>query len=600
MPDYRQVLETIKDRLDIVDLVSERVPLKRRGRNYVGLCPFHSEKTPSFTVSPEKQMFYCFGCGAGGDAITFWMKIENLDFSDAVKDLADRLGIELPKKVSKGPSKWETYHAINRVVKDYFHKVLMSPGRARAALSYLKGRGLSMETIREFELGFAPSSYGLQEVLESEGLHPEDAVPIGLLKKTDAGTFIPVFRNRIIFPIMDDRSRTVGFGGRVLGDRLPKYLNTPDSTIFQKGRLFYGEAQTRREIARQRMAVLVEGYLDLISLYQLGVRYGIAALGTAFTDFHAQRLKRWAEKVVLLFDGDEAGGKAATRALEKLTRAGIMTRQGILPPGKDPGDYLTPPDGEGLKKIIGQAEDAIVLRLMEGARKGEGEEIQDQEKRIKEGLRFLGMIQDSVRRDLYVEKAEAILGLKKDFIYNIIKSSGRYGKFGGKSQERPSLRRGDSSTPSGVFKESPEEVVVFSLLQCPDLAAEMRGGDLATLFRNEVFRTLAEKILAEIQSQGEIREAVFLETLDEKEKAMFSRLMVKGVPMTLAQARKAFFDGWNNLLMRRYKTEIEALDRRMLACEKSGDFRETVALLRRREAIKKSYQRVLHTNLKSR
>ncbi len=605
MSDYQRVLETLKDRLDIVDLVSERVPLKKRGRNFVGLCPFHAEKTPSFTVNPEKQMFYCFGCGAGGDAITFWMKIENLDFTDAVKDLADRLGIELPKKRDRGSSKWETYHAINQAVKAYFHENLVTSERGRAALIYLKGRGLSLETIRGFELGFAPASYGLEEVFGARGLSLEDAVPIGLVKQTETGTVVPVFRNRIIFPIVDDRGRTVGFGGRVMGDRLPKYLNSPDSMIFQKGRLFYGEAQTRREIARQRTAVLVEGYLDLLALYQLGIRNGIAALGTAFTDAHALRLKRWADRVILLFDGDEAGSRAATRALEKLTLAGLECRQGVLPPGKDPGDYLTPPDGEGLKAVIDNAEDAILFRFRQGAQKKEGEDIRDQERRIKEGLRFLGVIPDPVRRSLYVEKAEAILGLKKDIIYNTIKYSERNGilkKHGtvprkGDDPSRGGIRR---SLLSGSFRENPEEVVLTSVIQCPELADNLEEGDIESLFREEVFQSLVRKVLDAIRAGEEMEGVAFLGRLNEKEKAIFSRLMVKGVPMSSGQARKAFSDGLNGLYRRRYKAELEALDRQMREREKSGDFTETVTLLKRREAIKKSYQQVLRSNFKSR
>ncbi len=607
MTDYRRVIETIKDRLDIVALVSERVPLKRRGRNWVGLCPFHAEKTPSFTVSPEKQMFYCFGCGAGGDAITFWMKIENLDFADAVKDLADRLGIEIPKKVARGPSKWEAYHEINRTVQEYFHKILTAEERGRIARSYLKKRGLSLDTIEAFELGFAPDSYGLKDYLEKKGHHPQDAVPIGLLKKTDTETYVPVFRNRIMFPIVDERGRSVGFGGRVLGDRLPKYLNTPDSMIFQKGRLFYGEAQTRREISKQRLAILVEGYLDLISLYQLGIKNGIAALGTAFTDFHANRLKRWAERVVLLFDGDEAGHKASSRALEKLTRAGLVAMQGVLPEGKDPGDYLTPPNGNALKGVIDRAEDAILYRIQRASERKDGREgIQDQERLIKESLRFLGLIPDSVRLDLYVKKAEEILGLKKEILYNIIKNSERNSnllKVGGKTArggESLTLRRARRPFLPGKRMEDPEEVVLTSLIQRPDLSDVMIEEGALNLFSNPVLKSLGKVILEEIRDRGEISESALMQRLDEKEKAQFSRLMVNEVRMTDEQARRAFFDGLNRLHTRNLKVEIAELDRQIRELEKSGDFEQTITLLKRREAVKKSYHHVLNSNHKSR
>ncbi len=604
MTDYRRALEMLKDRLDIVSLVSERVSLKRRGRNWVGLCPFHTEKTPSFTVSPEKQMFYCFGCGAGGDAITFWMKIENLDFSDAVRDLADRLGIELPKKAPRGTSKWETYHDINRTVKAYFHEILLNPQRGRAALEYLRRRGLTLETVKTFELGFAPGSYGLKDYLEKKGFDPKDAAAIGLLRKTDADTYVPLFRNRIMFPIVDERGRTVGFGGRVLGSQGPKYLNTPDSVIFQKGRLFYGESLTRRAIARKRTAILVEGYLDLISLYQLGINYGIAALGTAFTDSHARRLKRWADKVVMLFDGDAAGYKASGRALEKMARAGVQALQGTLPAGRDPGDFLVHSDADALKEIIDRAEDAILYRIREAAGKREGEGVQQHERRIKDSLGFLRLIPDPVRLDLYLKKAEEILGLKKKILYSIIKNSERNSNI----QAEGIFKRGKSApfprarppVLSGRRKEGPEEVVLTSLLQYPELVNEMAPGDVLSLFQDPPLKSLAEVIMEEVRMQGKVVESDLLARLDEAGKALLSRLMISDVQMTENQARKAFLDGWRSLQARFYQTEISALDSQIRELEKAGKFEQTMTLLRRREAVKKSFYQALNSNFKSR
>ncbi len=602
MTDFQRAVEMIKERLDIVALVSERVPLKRRGRNWVGLCPFHTEKTPSFTVSPEKQMFYCFGCGAGGDAITFWMKIENLDFSDAVKDLADRLGIALPEKTSRGPSKWEAYHEINQAAKDYFHRILLDSKRGRAAFEYLKARGLSLETIKTFELGYAPPSYGLKEVFEKRGLSPQDAVPIGLLKKTDDETYVPVFRRRVIFPILDERGRVVGFGGRALGDHLPKYLNTPDSLIFQKGKLFYGEAQSKREISRQRSAILVEGYLDLLALHQLGIKNGLAALGTAFTDFHANRLKRWADKVVMLFDGDAAGFKASERALEKLTRAGLRTFQGVMPPGKDPGDYLKNTSSDALKEVVEQAEDAILFRIRRASQRPQGQEgMPEQERRIKESLRFLSLISDAVRLNLYVEKAESLLGLNKQILYDIIKNSnGNRNAFKPESvSEKAGLGRGRRARhPNlpGKRLEEPEEVVLTALLQYPQLIEEAIAEDVISLFEAPVHRSLAEAVLESWGDQGEGGASGFVERLGEKEKALFSRLMVGEIQMTEKQARKALSDGIKNLRARRYRAEVAALDTEIREMEASGKAREAMALQKRREAVKRLYVQVLNSN----
>jgi len=593
MADYQQFLETIKNRLDIVDLVSERIPLKRRGRNWVGLCPFHAEKTPSFTVSPEKQMFYCFGCGAGGDAITFWMKIENLDFTEAVRDLADRLGIEIPKTHARGSSKRESYLAINRTAKEYFKTILLEDKRGEPALDYLKRRGLSLDMIKVFEIGFAPGTYGLPAHLEKEGLDPEDAVPIGILKKTDAGTYVPVFRKRIIFPIIDERGRTVGFGGRVLGEGLPKYFNSPDSIVFQKGRLFYGEAQTRREILRQRKAVLVEGYLDLISLYQLGISNGIAALGTAFTDFHAKRLMRWADSVVLLFDGDKAGYNASTRALEKLVRAGIITYQGNLPEGKDPGDYLKPPSVGPIKEVIANAEDAILYRIRRSAQgKASQDEIQGQEKLIKEGLSFLRLVPDPVRLDLYVKKAGKILGLKSEILFDIIKDykKSNFSKVVGGHTKDSSLQHKRHPFLPEKRMEDAEEILLISLMQCPELAHQMVSGDILGMFRNVLLQAIGKAILEEIEAHGTVSDTNLMQQLNGEQQALLSRIMIGELHMTEAQVRKAFYDGLKTLYRRSLNEEISKLDDQIRETEEAGDFRKTITLLKRREAVKKNYQ----------
>jgi len=604
--NYQQVLETIKDRIDIVNLVSERVSLKRRGRNFVGLCPFHAEKTPSFTVSPEKQMFYCFGCGAGGDAITFWMKIENLDFRDAVKDLADRLGIELPRERPKGPSKWEAYHGINRAVKEYFAEILFDKGRGRAALAYLRKRGLALETIRTFELGYAPGSYGLSEFVEKRGFDPADAAALGLLKKVNEKTFVPVFRNRVIFPILDERGRTVGFGGRALGEAQPKYLNSPDAMIFQKGRLLYGEAQSKREIARQRKAILVEGYMDLISLHQLGIKNGIAALGTAFTDAHATRLKRWADQVVMLFDGDAAGFRASSRALEKLVRAGLVAYQGVLPEGKDPGDYLGPPDGNELKGIIEEAKDAILFRVRRAAAAATAEGIEEREKRVKEALAFFQLIRDPVRLDLYVTEASKILGLQKEDLYGIIKNSRnaynkrrRYssppGGFPGKGAFSAFRGRGRPVSP-GKRMEDAEEVLLISLIQCPELSREMEHKGILEMFGNEALKALGKSLLEEIRDRGSVEPSGMSLRMDDEKRSLLSRLALKTHDLSDGQAKKAFSDSLKVLYQRRYREEIARLDEQIKALEKDEDFAKTIALLKRREAMMKDYKKLIQNH----
>jgi len=597
MADFTQIMETIKDRLDIVEVVSERVPLKRRGRNWVGLCPFHAEKTPSFTVSQEKQMFYCFGCGAGGDVITFWMKSENLDFPAAVRDLADRLGIEVPENRRENTSQLEKFLSINQAAAEFFSTVLHARSQGKQALVYLKKRGLSPETIKTFKLGFAPASYNLASYLKHQGLSPQDAVPIGLLKKKGEDAFFPVFRNRVIFPIEDERGRIVGFGGRILGEGQPKYLNSPDSRIYQKGRLFYGASLTRKIISGARKAVLVEGYLDLIALYQSGIKNGVAALGTAFTDQHARHLKRWADSVFLLFDGDEAGNKAATRALEKLIRAGTTAYQCILPVDKDPGDFLTPPDPDALKTIVETAEDALILRVRQ-ARKAENNgagNISNQEKRIKEVLDLLRKIPDKVRLDLYLKKTGEILGLQKEILYDIIKnpdrSSGLRVKKGG--QYSGSSGSVKAQLPRGKM-EDPEEMVLKSLIQYSDLSEEVSEKGILGMFKDENLQLIGTSILKEIKKHGNVDTSSFIQSLEEKTQAVFSRLVMDTLPVPdESQTKKAFRDSVNILYARESQEKIAVLDEEIKKMEDSGNYQETLALLKQRREIKQTYRHKL-------
>jgi len=499
---------------------------------------------------------------------------------------------------------------INRAVKEYYKKILFDQRRGKSALAYLKKRGLFLRTIQTFELGYAPGNYGLHEYLMKKEFDPQDAATLGLLKKVSKEAFVPVFRNRIIFPIIDERGRTVGFGGRAMGESQPKYLNSPDSMIFQKGKLFYGEAQTKREISRERKAILVEGYLDLISLYQLGIGNGIAALGTAFTDFHAKRLKRWADRVVMLFDGDAAGYKASSRALEKLTRAGLLAYQGTLPEGKDPGDYLTPPDGASLKTVIDRAEDAILFRMRqsvgeEAAREG----IQDREKRVKDGLDFLRLIHDPVRLDLYVKEACEILGLKKEILYDIIKNSER--KYNGNyyhsnrtvaepGNGRPWSQKGMKRPYlPGKRMEDAEEVLLVSLMQCPELSREMEKGDILGMFHDTTLQALGKHLLDEIEAHGSVNPTRLIQHLNGEQQAFLSRLTISAHQLTESQAKKAFSDGLRTLYLRRYRKELSKLDDQIRETEKRGIFEETIALIKRREAVKKNYQTILQ-NYKSR
>ena len=338
-------LDDLLDRLDIVEVIDRRVKLKKAGKNYSACCPFHDEKTPSFSVNPERQFYYCFGCGAGGNALGFVMDYERLDFREAVEGLAQSVGLEVPKddpRSDREPPRDQNkplYDALERASK-FYEGALRQHAERHQVVNYLKGRGLTGEIARDFRIGFAPA--GWDNLLQANGAD-ERAQDLlmrsGMLVKNDKGRVYDRFRERVIFPIQDQRGRVIAFGGRVLGDDKPKYLNSPETPVFQKSRELYGLWQARKHPRRLERIVVVEGYMDVIALAQHGIHYAVATLGTSTSETHLERLFRLVPEVVFCFDGDDAGRKAAFRGLEATLPAMQDGRQAkflFLPEGEDP------------------------------------------------------------------------------------------------------------------------------------------------------------------------------------------------------------------------------------------------------------------------
>jgi DNA primase len=338
-------LDDLLDRLDIVEVIDRRVKLKKAGKNYSACCPFHDERTPSFSVNPERQFYYCFGCGAGGNALGFVMDYERLDFREAVEGLAQSVGLEIPQEdpregrdAPRDQNK-PLYEALERASKFYEGALRQHPERHKV-VNYLKGRGLTGEIARDFRIGFAPPGWdNLLQANGSDDSAQDLLMRSGMLVKNDKGRTYDRFRERVIFPIQDQRGRVIAFGGRVLGDDKPKYLNSPETPVFQKSRELYGLWQARKHPRRLERIVVVEGYMDVIALAQFGIPYAVATLGTSTSETHLERLFRIVPEVVFCFDGDEAGRKAAFRGLEATLPAMQDGRQAkflFLPEGEDP------------------------------------------------------------------------------------------------------------------------------------------------------------------------------------------------------------------------------------------------------------------------
>ena len=365
MPIYSsEVIEEVVSRNDIVDVISGYIKLKKSGSSYVGLCPFHNEKSPSFSVSGTKQTYHCFGCGVGGNVITFVMEYENFTFPEAVKLLADRAGVDLPVMEYSGDDRRERdiktkLLEINKIAATFYYHQLKSPA-GQDGLAYLKGRQLSDKTINTFGLGFAPQLTGdLYRMLKEKGYDDE------ILKESGLFTYEKGVRekfwNRVIFPIMDINNKVIGFGGRVMGDGKPKYLNSPETKLFDKSKNLYGLNVARS--ARKNNLIICEGYMDVISMHQAGFNQAVASLGTALTPGHARLMKRYTDNVLITYDSDEAGVKAALRAIPILKEAGLSTRVINMRPYKDPDEFIKALGAEAFQERIDKAENSFMYEI---------------------------------------------------------------------------------------------------------------------------------------------------------------------------------------------------------------------------------------------
>jgi DNA primase len=420
-----ELLDQIRDANDVVDLISEYVPLKKRGKNFVGLCPFHSEKDASFTVTPDKQIFYCFGCGEGGNVISFLMKHEKLSFPETVKLLAKRANIPLPKESFDGrrAKQLDKLYYANQVANEYFQKNFHRGVPGKRARQYLKKRGFDSETQKLFSLGFAPSDWeGLINYVRTKGIEVEVLNQAGLaVPRAEAAGFYDRFRGRITFPTLNLSGKIVGFGGRVLDDKeTPKYLNSPETPIYQKGKILYGLNLSKDEIRQKESAILVEGYVDLISLYQAGIKNVVASSGTAFTQNQARLLARYAEGVFLFFDADSAGQSATFRSVDLLFSEGLEVFVVSLEPGEDPDSLLRKSGVGAVTERIKKARPFIDFKYESLGKDFEELSMRKQEKVIFDLAETAGKITDEIRRNLFIKKIAQTFGISEASITKLV------------------------------------------------------------------------------------------------------------------------------------------------------------------------------------
>jgi DNA primase len=416
-------IEKIRNSVDIVDVIGEYVQLKKQGRNLIGLCPFHGENTPSFSVSPEKQLYHCFGCGAGGNAFSFIMAIEGYEFLDSVKHLATRTNIDLPEleksETTNANSELTAMIAGNELAAKYYHHLLINTEQGKEALNYLLKRGFTEEMINHFSLGFAPDSWEtLTQFLQKRNVPLHYMEEIGLLSKRDFdGKLFDRYRNRVMFPIWNKDGKVIGFGGRVLGNEQPKYLNSSDSKLFNKSNILYGLHMARPEMRKKNEVVLFEGYVDVIAAWKAGVKNGVATLGTAITDEQAKLIRRNAETVIVCYDRDNAGLKATYRAIQILESNNCLVKVARLPEGFDPDDFIQKFGAEKFRTEVINANQTQMAFKMNYLRKGrnlqnEGERMQY----IEDVLSEITSLSKSIERDHYVRQLAEEFSLSLDVV----------------------------------------------------------------------------------------------------------------------------------------------------------------------------------------
>ncbi|WP_084110197.1 DNA primase [Desulfosporosinus lacus] len=597
MPE--EVIEEVRSRTDIVEIISEYVSLQRKGKNYLGLCPFHAEKTPSFTVTPEKQMFYCFGCNVGGNAFSFLMKKENWSFVESIQNLASRYGVSLPEKElspreREANRRRQRFEEINELATGYFHDLLLNLPEGELGRLYFEKRGVDLDTMKSFRLGYAPDRWdGLLTYMLERGVQAHELAENGLALERGTqgkgGGYYDRFRNRVLFSILDRRNHTIGFGGRVLDDSLPKYLNSPETAFFNKGHHLYGMHRAHQGIREKGFALLVEGYMDVIALQKSGYPNAVASLGTALTREQAKLLRRYTQRVVLLYDSDEAGIQAALRGGEILRDAGIRLDVATLTGAKDPDEFLKRYGVEDFEKALSQVLTYVEFKYRTIVQETPPQTIQEKAELVvrlapdilkvsspieREGYeRFLslelGLTLEAVQREI------ARLEQKKPKKEQLHEYSQQKQVSSGKNRDNIKdeiIYKEDTMPPSptvylGVYRTERLllRLIIENISHLPRIKAKLGESFWKIPEHQQIFNYLNQEGKLPVHSDENVQSRLASLLLEELDISQTERLLddcIKGILSTQAEER------------------VEDLQARMATLEKSGDMAGAMALLK--------------------
>ncbi|MFR8049126.1 DNA primase [Fusicatenibacter sp.] len=578
------VIEEVRSRNDIVSVISEYVKLQRKGSSYFGLCPFHNEKSPSFSVSPDKQMYYCFGCGAGGNVFTFIQEYENYSFPEAMKFLAERAGITLPEKeYSQEERRAQDLRTrilnVNKMAAKYYYYQLRTEN-GRQAMEYLKNRCLSDETIRSFGLGYSNKySNDLYLYLKKQGVSDELLRESGLMNVDERNGMYDKFWNRVIFPIMDVNNRVIGFGGRVMGDGKPKYLNSPETAVFDKSRNLYGLNVART--ARKKSMLVCEGYMDVISMHQAGFKNSVASLGTALTTQHASLLKRYTDEVILTYDSDGAGIKAALRAIPMLKAAGISTRVLHMNPYKDPDEFIKTLGPEAFQERMDQAENSFLFEISILERDFDMHDPEGKTGFYQAAARKLMEFDQELERENYIQAVAERYHISFDSLRKMVNREAMRGAV--PRREREEVVRPQKKREKEDGKKTSQRLLLTWLIEQKGLYEKISAYISPEDFTDPLYREVAEKLFEQLKT-GEVNPARILSAYEDAEQQREVAALFNATVRveTKAELEKAL----NETILRVLRGSIEYRTAHLDPADMAG-LQKIVADKRRVEAIGK-------------
>ena len=581
-----EIIEQVRQNNDIVEIISQYVHLTRKGRNYFGLCPFHNEKSPSFSVSPERQIFHCFGCGVGGNIYTFLMKIEGIGFKDAIEQLAEKANIQLPRIENPEEDRKEELKAkiykINQFTAEFYHQNLYKP-TAKNAQEYVKKRKLTQNTLETFKIGFSGKYDELYKSLKSQGFGEKEILESGLVIKNDRGQFIDMYRNRFMIPICDVRGRVIAFGGRVLDDSKPKYINSPENVVYSKGRHLFGLNVAKKDCSKKLL--IVEGYMDAISLYQRGITNVVAALGTALTEQQGWLLRKSTEQVILGFDADGAGQTAVARSMEILQKMGCDMRVLQIEGAKDPDEFVLK-FGEGRFKLaMDNAISLVEFKVKNLSQNINLENASDKIKFLNEIAKILAKVDNTMEREIYIDKIASNYQISKEAIYAevnklIYTSSKTENLLQSKTVKNPVVKKNEKEEKDvDIDLKRREDTIIALLLDANEkIFQKIKEKITPQDFKDETNKKIAIKLYKELENQ-DVNVNKLIDEFDEQTQNHITKVMAtdygienieKAVDDILSKYERERLENKKTHILKELETEQDAETKKKLSKELSN------------------------------